>query len=147
VSEIADNPVLVSEKASVRFPLVSPAARWRLLLGMGIDAWHEALSKVSLSVPQGKIVGVIGRNGAGKSTLLRTLAGVYPLSGGRVVRLGPVSALFELGGMGGLLITGTHYVQRWFRLNGVPRGEWATLLDEIRVFSELGDRLDEPCCR
>jgi lipopolysaccharide transport system ATP-binding protein len=143
VSTTADDPVLVSDEASVRFPLVLPAARWRLLLGRGIDAWHEALSSVSLSVPHGKIVGVIGRNGAGKSTLLRTLAGVYPLSGGRVVRLGPVSALFELGGMGGLLITGKQYVQRWFRLNGVARSEWAPLLDEIREFSELGDRLDD----
>jgi lipopolysaccharide transport system ATP-binding protein len=134
---------LISEEASVRFPLVSPSGWWRLLFGIGIDAWHEALSNVSVSVPQGKIVGVIGRNGAGKSTLLRALAGVYPLSRGRVVRLGPVSALFELGGMGGLHITGKHYVERWLRLNGVPRADWAGLINEVREFSELGERLDD----
>ena len=38
--------------------------------GSGEDAVH-ALRDVSLSVPQGKIVGVIGASGAGKSTLIR----------------------------------------------------------------------------
>jgi branched-chain amino acid transport system ATP-binding protein len=36
----------------------------------------RALEGVSLSVPEGRFVVVIGRNGAGKSTLLSTLAGV-----------------------------------------------------------------------
>lgn len=139
----AANNILVCEGASVRFPLVTPASRWRLFFGRSIEAWHEALSGVTLNVPHGKIIGVIGRNGAGKSTLLRTLAGVYPLAGGRVVRLGPVSALFELGGMGGLLITGRQYVQRWLRLNGVPRRDWVSLVEEVQEFSELGDRLDD----
>lgn len=143
MSGISNYPALLCEEVGVRFPLVPPASRWRLLLGKGADTWHEALRNVSLSVPHGKIVGVIGRNGAGKSTLLRTLAGVYPLSAGRVVRLGPVSSLFELGGMGGLLITGKQYVQRWLRLNGVPRADWQSLVEEIREFSELGDRLDD----
>ncbi len=137
------SPVLFSEEASVRFPLVSSASRWRLLFGRGVESWHEALTSVSLSVPKGRIVGVIGRNGAGKSTLLRTLAGVYPLSSGRVVRLGPVSSLFELGGMGGFLITGTQYVERWLRLNDVPYIEWTGLIEEVREFSELGERLDD----
>ncbi|WP_260293639.1 ABC transporter ATP-binding protein [Sedimenticola hydrogenitrophicus] len=139
----AVNSVLVCENACVRFPLVSSYSRWRLFRGREVDEWHEALNSVSLSVPHGSIVGVIGRNGAGKSTLLRTLAGVYPLAGGRVVRLGPVSALFELGGMGGLLITGRQYILRWLRLNEVSRREWKSLIEEIREFSELGDRLND----
>ncbi len=140
---ISNSLAILCEKVSVCFPLVSPASRWRLFFGHRIDAWHDGLKNVSLIVPQGKIVGVIGRNGAGKSTLLRTLAGVYPLSAGRIVRLGLVSSLFELGGMGGLLITGNQYVQRWLRLNGVPRADWRSLIEEIREFSELGDRLDD----
>ncbi|WP_353439156.1 ABC transporter ATP-binding protein [Polynucleobacter sp. UK-FUSCHL-C3] len=143
MSTKSNAPVLVSKNVSVRFPLNSSASRWRLLFGRGIDSWHDALTNVSLSVPRGKIIGVIGRNGAGKSTLLRTLAGVYPLAAGRVIRLGPISALFELGGMGGLLMTGQQYVIRWLRLNGVPRGDWVDLIEEIRNFSELGDRLDD----
>ena len=138
-----NSAVLICDGVTVRFPLVSNPTRWKLMLGLGVEGWHEALRNVSLDVPRGKIVGVVGNNGAGKSTLLRTLAGVYPVSVGRVVRLGPVSSLFELGGMGGLLITGKGYVERWLRLNGVPRADWQSLVEEIREFSELGDRLDD----
>lgn len=139
-----NSPALVCEGVSVRFPLVTPAKRWQLLFGSGGDTWHQALQGVSLKVPLGKIVGVIGRNGAGKSTLLRALAGVYPLAEGRVARLGPVSSLFELGATGSLLITGEQYAKRWLRLNGVPRRDWEKIIEEIREFSELNDRLADP---
>lgn len=41
----------------------------------------EAVSKVSLAVPQGSIVTVIGPNGAGKTTTLSAIMGVLPSSG------------------------------------------------------------------
>lgn len=41
-----------------------------------------AFSKVSFTVPDGKLLHIEGRNGAGKTTLLRTLAGILrPTSG------------------------------------------------------------------
>lgn len=45
----------------------------------------EALHGVSLSVEQGEAVTMIGANGAGKTTLLKTVAGLIPASGGRVL--------------------------------------------------------------
>lgn len=127
----------------VQFPLIPPGQAWRLLFRSKPVRRHEALKKVTVHVPTGQIVGVIGKNGAGKSTLLRTIAGVYPTAAGYLVRLGDVSSLFELGGMGGTLVTGEQYIKRWFRLSGVHRKDWPVLLADIRDFSELGDRLGD----
>ena len=42
----------------------------------------QALSDVSLDVPKGQIVAIVGANGAGKSSLIRTIAGIeIPRSG------------------------------------------------------------------
>ncbi len=44
-----------------------------------------ALADISLAVPEGAIVGVIGRSGAGKSTLIRLVNGLEAATSGRVV--------------------------------------------------------------
>jgi len=44
----------------------------------------EVLHGVSLHVPEGALVAVIGANGAGKSTLLQVMAGLLPARGGRI---------------------------------------------------------------
>src|ERR1700684_2934726 len=57
-----------------------------------------ALSGVTLEVPEGAIVGVIGKSGAGKSTLIRLVNGLERPSGGHVVVDGTdVTALDERG--------------------------------------------------
>jgi branched-chain amino acid transport system ATP-binding protein len=50
----------------------------------------QALRQVSLDVPSGSIVTLLGANGAGKSTLLRTVSSTLPLHGG-VVDAGSVT--------------------------------------------------------
>ena len=45
----------------------------------------QALFDVSLDVPDGSVVAVLGANGAGKSTLARTVSGLVPAFGGKVV--------------------------------------------------------------
>src|SRR3712207_3510046 len=44
----------------------------------------EAVRGVTMEVPDGKVVAVLGSNGAGKSTLLRTISGTLKLHRGRV---------------------------------------------------------------
>src|SRR5690606_33673033 len=39
---------------------------------------------ISMSVPTGEIVTLVGSNGAGKTTLLRAISGVQPVSGGSI---------------------------------------------------------------
>ena len=43
----------------------------------------QALRGVTLSVPEGKIVTVLGANGAGKSTILKTISGIIDPPRGR----------------------------------------------------------------
>ncbi len=45
----------------------------------------QALSDVSLDVPKGDIVAIIGANGAGKSSLIRTIAGIEKPRSGKVL--------------------------------------------------------------
>ena len=44
----------------------------------------EALRGISLEVPDGKVVTLIGANGAGKSTTLRTITGLVKAAGGSI---------------------------------------------------------------
>jgi branched-chain amino acid transport system ATP-binding protein len=44
----------------------------------------QALDKVSLEVPRGEIVAIVGANGAGKTSLIRSIAGIEKPRAGRV---------------------------------------------------------------
>lgn len=65
--------------------------------GLGKD-WFgvPAVSDLSLDIPEGQVVGVIGENGAGKSTLMNMIGGIVPPSRGRMLwrgaRYTPASA-------------------------------------------------------
>src|SRR5688572_26214251 len=44
----------------------------------------RALDRVSLTVPAGQVVCLLGANGAGKTTTLNCISGVVPVTGGRI---------------------------------------------------------------
>ena len=55
------------------------------LTDVSVDiAGAPVLRSISLSVPSGGRVALIGRNGAGKTTTLRALMGLLPIKGGRI---------------------------------------------------------------
>ena len=49
-----------------------------------------AIKDVSIKVPEGQVVTLIGANGAGKSTTLNSIAGTVPLAAGRMLFRGDV---------------------------------------------------------
>ena len=48
----------------------------------------QVLFGISLSVPAGRVVSLMGRNGMGKTTTIRTIMGQLPLTAGRISRFG-----------------------------------------------------------
>ena len=58
-----------------------------LLAVEGLDLYYgdaQALAGVSLEVPAGEIVAIVGANGAGKSSLIRAIAGIESPRAGRI---------------------------------------------------------------
>jgi oligopeptide transport system ATP-binding protein len=47
--------------------------------------WLKAVDDISFTVRRGEILGVVGESGCGKSTLGKTLMGIHPPSGGRII--------------------------------------------------------------
>ena len=62
----------------------------------GLHKWYSgvhALKNVSLSIPQGQVLGLVGDNGAGKSTLIKLLSGVHQQDSGDILIEGKVAKL------------------------------------------------------
>ena len=60
-------------------------------------AWAPALADVSLRIPAGATLALVGENGAGKSTLVKLLCGLYLPTSGRVLADGVDLSLVEPG--------------------------------------------------
>jgi ABC-2 type transport system ATP-binding protein len=67
----------------------------------------KALKDISLSIPSGQIVGVLGPSGAGKTTLLRIVVGRLRLSSGEASVLGYPAGHRKLRGRIGYMTQGT----------------------------------------
>ena len=103
-----------------------------------------ALKGVSLDVPKGRTVGIVGRNGSGKSTLLQIIAGVMQPTSGEVAVNGRVSALLELGAGFNPEFTGRENVLLQAQVAGLPRVEIERRLPEIEAFADIGEFFDQP---
>lgn len=106
------------------------------------DFW--ALKGVSLSVPKGATVGLIGRNGSGKSTLLKIISRILYPTRGEVKVYGRVSTLLELGAGFHPDFTGIENIFLNASILGLSRKETKERLNDIISFAELGDFINNP---
>ncbi|MBC7106771.1 MAG: ABC transporter ATP-binding protein [Firmicutes bacterium] len=106
------------------------------------DFW--ALKGVSLRVPRGATVGLIGRNGSGKSTLLKIVSRILYPTRGRVRVRGRVSTLLELGAGFHPDFTGRENIYLNASILGLTRREINGRLEKIIEFAELGEFIDNP---
>src|SRR5687767_4165169 len=103
-----------------------------------------ALDNLSMAVPAGATLGLIGRNGSGKSTALKLVAGITRPNEGSVRVDGRISALIELGAGFHPEISGRENVFINGIMLGVSRREIERRFDEIVEFAELRDFIEAP---
>jgi lipopolysaccharide transport system ATP-binding protein len=104
----------------------------------------QALTDVSMRVPAGCTMGLVGRNGSGKSTALKLVAGITKPTTGTVQVRGRISALIELGAGFHPEISGRENVFINGIMLGLTKREIERRFDEIVEFAELKDFIDEP---
>jgi len=104
----------------------------------------NALNNISIDIPDGTRLGLIGHNGAGKTTFLRTISGIYEPTLGQAVIRGKVNALLDV--MLGSDEESTGYENIMLRgfLQGLNRDQINAKKEEIATFTELGDYLLMP---
>jgi lipopolysaccharide transport system ATP-binding protein len=99
------------------------------------DFW--ALRDVGFRVEPGTILGVIGPNGAGKTTLLKILARVITPTTGRVVGIGRVVSLLELGAGFDPDLPANENILMNAAILGIPRAEAQRRIKDIVEFAEV----------
>lgn len=114
----------------------------------------QAIKGLSLAIPEGEVLAVIGANGAGKTTLMRMIAGLHPVAGGEIGLFGadvtamPAHARVKAGialSPEGRRLFGDLTVRENLQIaaeNG-RRGEWtlATVCDAFSQITPLLPRL------
>lgn len=103
-----------------------------------------ALRNVSLEIPQGEILGIIGRNGAGKTTLLKVLSRITEPTEGRVMLNGRLGSLLEVGTGFHPELTGRENIFLNGAILGMSHREIKGRFDEIVAFAEIEPFLDTP---
>ncbi len=99
------------------------------------------IDDLSLELPSGKALGLLGRNGAGKSTLMQIVAGTLPPDSGRVISDGTISWPIGLGGALHPDMTGAQNVRFIARIYGIDSD---SLCAFVQDFAELGAHFQMP---
>jgi lipopolysaccharide transport system ATP-binding protein len=104
----------------------------------------HALKNISIEILKGERVALLGHNGAGKSTFLKVLAGLYPISAGRVHVEGGIRCLFDISlGFEPDATGRANILYRGLLLGLTPRFV-RDREEEIVAFADLGEFIDYP---
>ena len=103
-----------------------------------------ALKDISFEIKKGETVGILGQNGSGKSTLLQIIMGTMSASSGKILTIGKVSGLLELGSGFNPDFTGRENVYLNGSLLGLSKQEINNKFDDIASFADIGEHLDMP---
>jgi ABC-2 type transport system ATP-binding protein len=139
-------PVIAVQEVSKRFRLfherpTSVKERvLRLRSSRAQDFW--ALRDVSIDVPEGHTVGLVGPNGSGKTTLLKIIGGILRPTSGTVTTTGRIAALLELGAGFHPELTGRENVYLNASILGLSKRETDRYFDDIVEFAELEGFID-----
>ncbi|WP_223511700.1 ABC transporter ATP-binding protein [Pseudomonas sp. GL-B-19] len=99
---------------------------------------------LSLKIPAGKNIGLIGRNGAGKSTLMRLLGGADVPDSGTIVTDKSVSWPVGLSGGFQGSMTGRENIKFVSRVYGAVGDAMRQKVSYVEDFAEIGSWIDEP---
>ena len=96
-----------------------------------------ALDNVSIKIPKGEMVGIIGLNGSGKTTLLRMIAGILVPDSGIVKTDGLIAPLLQIGtGFHNELLPSDNIIM-YGMLLGMSKSEIKEKIPNIMKFAEL----------
>ena len=103
-----------------------------------------ALNDISLEIPKGQRVGIIGRNGSGKTTLLKLIGQNFSPTSGKVSVTGKIQSLMTSGIGFHEESTGRENIHTALSFNDLPADKYNQAVEEIIEFCELGEFIDQP---
>lgn len=105
---------------------------------------YHALKGISVEIPKGQAVGVLGKNGAGKSTLLKIVTGVVSPTSGNVDINGKISAILELNSGFDDELSGYENIYVKGTILGFTKEEIDLKINDIVEFADIGEHINQP---
>ncbi|MGN7761975.1 ABC transporter ATP-binding protein [Paenibacillus sp. 22594] len=144
---LSENNAIEIKNISKKYYLYnSPADRMVSSLFKNFKKFNEvnALNNISINIPRGKTIGLIGQNGSGKSTLLQIITGILKATSGEIKVNGRIAALLELGSGFNPEFTGRENVYMNATILGLTKEEINDRFSDIEKFAEIGHFIDQP---